>query len=163
MTFNRSGAQKSNVYKRNAFVISWRFHNRVWQPQRHDRLPETSGTLWIHRGALTNQRCSLATGCGITPKASRYTPPHRPYPLSVLIRRPSLPPTTLCPRLPPPPSSQPGPSAPFQWHSLSTTPYISVPRPPPTLVPSFTVYPPPPPPPPPPPCPRVRHPSSRPV
>ena len=30
------------------------------------RLPETSGTLWIHRGALTNQRCSLATGCGIT-------------------------------------------------------------------------------------------------
>ena len=64
-TFYRSGAQKSNVYKRDAFVTSWRFHNRAWQPQRHDRLPETSGTLWIHRGALANQRCSLATGCGI--------------------------------------------------------------------------------------------------
>ena len=65
MTFYRSGAQKSNVYKRDAFVTSWRFHNRAWQPQRDDRLSETSGTLWIHRGALTNQRCSLATGCGI--------------------------------------------------------------------------------------------------
>ena len=62
MTFCRSGAQKNNVYKRDAFVTSWRFHNRAWQPQRHDRLSETSGTLWIHRGALTNQRCSLATG-----------------------------------------------------------------------------------------------------
>ena len=59
------GAQKSNVYKRDVFVTSWRFHNRAWQPQRHDRLSETSGTLWIHRGALTIQRCSLATGCGI--------------------------------------------------------------------------------------------------
>ena len=65
MTDWRSGAQKSNVYKRDVFVTSWRFHNRAWQPQRHDRLPETSGTLWIHRGALTNQWCSLATGCGI--------------------------------------------------------------------------------------------------
>ena len=65
-TMYRSGAQKSNIYKRDVFVTSWRFHNRAWQPQRHDRLPETSGTLWIHRGALTNQRCSLATGCGIT-------------------------------------------------------------------------------------------------
>ena len=64
-TFYRSGAQKTSVYKRDAFVTSWRFHNRAWQPQSHDRLPETSGTLWIHRGALTNQRCSLATGCGI--------------------------------------------------------------------------------------------------
>ena len=64
-TLYRSGAQKINIYKRDAFVTSWRFHNRAWQPQRHDRLPETSGTLWIHRGALTNQRCSLATGCGI--------------------------------------------------------------------------------------------------
>ena len=64
-TFYRSGAQKSNVYKREAFVTSWRFHNRAWQPQRHNRLPETYGTLWIHRGALTNQRCSLAIGCGI--------------------------------------------------------------------------------------------------
>ena len=64
-TLYRSGAQKSNVYKRDAFVTSWRFHNRAWQPRRHDRLPETSGTRWIHRGALTNQRCSLATGCGI--------------------------------------------------------------------------------------------------
>ena len=63
--FYRLGAQKSNVYKRDVFVMSWRFHNRAWQPQRHDRLPETSGTLWIHRGALTNQPCSLATGCGI--------------------------------------------------------------------------------------------------
>ena len=65
-TFYLSGAQKSNVYKRDLFVTSWRFHNRAWQPQRHDHLPETSGTLWIHRAALANQRCSLATGCGIS-------------------------------------------------------------------------------------------------
>ena len=64
-TFYRSGAPRSDVYKWDAFVTSWRFYNRAWQPQRHDRPPETSGTLWIHRGALTNQRCSLATGCGI--------------------------------------------------------------------------------------------------
>ena len=64
-TFYRSGAHRSDVYKWDAFVTSWRFYNRAWQPQRHDRLPETSGTLWIHRRALTNQRCSLATGCGI--------------------------------------------------------------------------------------------------
>ena len=64
-TFYRSGAHRSDVYKWDAFVTSWRFYNRAWQPQRHDGLPETSGTLWIHRGALTNQRCSLATGCGI--------------------------------------------------------------------------------------------------
>ena len=64
-TFYRSGAHRIDVYKWDAFVTSWRFYNRAWQPQRHDRLPETSGTLWIHRGALTNQRCSLATGCGI--------------------------------------------------------------------------------------------------
>ena len=64
-TFYQSGAQRSNVYKWDAFVTSRRSHNRSWQPRRHDRLPETSGTLWIHRGALTNQRCSLATGCGI--------------------------------------------------------------------------------------------------
>ena len=64
-TFYRSGAQRSDVYKRDVFVTSWRFHNRAWQPQRHDRLPETSRTLWIHRGALTNQRCSIATGCRI--------------------------------------------------------------------------------------------------
>ena len=67
-TFYRSGAHRSDVYKWDAFVTSWRFYNRAWQPQRHDRLPETSGTLWIHRGALTNQRCSLATGCGIKSK-----------------------------------------------------------------------------------------------
>ena len=65
-TFYRSGAHRSDVYKWDAFVTSWKFYNRAWQPQRHDRQPETSGTLWIHRGALTNQRCSLATGCGIT-------------------------------------------------------------------------------------------------
>ena len=64
-TFYRSGAPRNDVYKWDAFVTSWRFYNRAWQPQRHDRPPETSGTLWIHRGALTNQRCSLATGCGI--------------------------------------------------------------------------------------------------
>ena len=64
-TFYRSGAQKGNVYKRHVAVTSWRFHNRAWQPQRHDRLPETPGTLWIPRGALTNQRCSLVTRCGI--------------------------------------------------------------------------------------------------
>ena len=65
-TFYRPRAQRSDVYKRDAFVTSWRFHNRAWQLRRYDRLPETSGTLWIHRGVLTNQRCSLATGCGIT-------------------------------------------------------------------------------------------------
>ena len=70
--FYRSGAQRNNVYKRDACVTSWRFHNRAWQPRRHDRLSETSGILWIHRGALTNQRCSLATGCGITHLFSRY-------------------------------------------------------------------------------------------
>ena len=64
-TFYRSGAHRSDVYKWDAFVTSWRFYNRAWQPQRHDRLPETSGTLWIHRGALTNKRCSLATGVGL--------------------------------------------------------------------------------------------------
>ena len=63
--FYRSGARRRDVYKRDAFVTTWRFHNRAWQPERRDGLPETSGTLWIHRGALTNQRCSLATGCGI--------------------------------------------------------------------------------------------------
>ena len=64
-TFYRSGAHRSDVYKWDAFVTSWRFYNRAWQPQRHDRLTETYWTLWIHRGDLTNQRCSLATGCGI--------------------------------------------------------------------------------------------------
>ena len=59
------GSAEQQCYKRHVSVTSWRFHNRTWQPQCHDRLPETSGTLWIHRVALTNQRCSLATGCGI--------------------------------------------------------------------------------------------------
>ena len=68
-TFYRSGAHRSDVYKWDAFVTSWRFYNRAWQPQHHDRLSETSGTLWIHRGALTNQRCSLATGCGINSRS----------------------------------------------------------------------------------------------
>ena len=69
-TFYRPRAQRSDVYKRDAFVTSWRFHNRAWQPRCHDSLPETSGTLWIHRGALTNQRCSLATGCEIKIKTT---------------------------------------------------------------------------------------------
>ena len=69
-TFYRSGAQRNNVYKQDAFVTSWRSHNRAWQSRRHDRLSETSGILWIHRGALTNQRCSLATGCGINHSTS---------------------------------------------------------------------------------------------
>ena len=60
-TFYRSGAHRSDVYKWDAFVTSWRFYTRAWQPQRHDRLPKTSGTLWILRGALTNQRCSLVS------------------------------------------------------------------------------------------------------
>ena len=59
-------------------MTSWRFHNRAWQPRRHDRLPETSGTLWIHRGALTNQRCSLATGCGIKVTYTLYWPYKHP-------------------------------------------------------------------------------------
>ena len=73
-TFYRSGVQRSNVYQRDVFVTSWRFHNRAGQPQHHDPLPETSGTLWIHRGALTNQRCSLATGCGIVLKFAWWSP-----------------------------------------------------------------------------------------
>ena len=46
------------------------------------------------------------------------------------------------PRLPPPrfsPSSRPEPSGPFKRYSLSITPSVSVPCPPPTLVLSFTV------------------------
>ena len=65
-TFYRSWAQKCNVYKRDVFVMSWRFHNRAWQLQRHDRLAKSSGTLWIDQAALAKQRCSLATGCGIS-------------------------------------------------------------------------------------------------
>ena len=73
-----------------------------------------------------------------------YSSP-RPYP-TFGSNPSSLPPTTLCPRLPPPhplpPLIPPGPPGPFQWHSLSTTcTSISLPRPPPTLVPSFTVSP----------------------
>ena len=67
-TFYRSRAQKKCLQTEvpgDEFVTSWRFHNRTWQPQRHNRLPETSGTLWIHPGALTNQRCSIATGVGL--------------------------------------------------------------------------------------------------
>ena len=71
-TFYPSGAQKSNVYKRDVFVTQWRFHNRAWQRQSHDCLPESSGTLWIHRGALTNQQCSLATGCGVKYWSKQY-------------------------------------------------------------------------------------------
>ena len=80
---------------------------------------------------------TIATSHWLPPWASRYTPP--PGPNSPFVSNPlSLPPTTLCPRLPPPlfpPSSRPGLSVPFQSHSLSTTPSISVPHPPSTLVP----------------------------
>ena len=103
-TFYRSGAHRSDVYKWDAFVTSWRFYNRTWQPQCHNHLPETSGTLWIHRGALTNHRCSLATRCGIM---SVTKPPTPALPLLVLIQPPSpllryapsslLPPTPLHP------------------------------------------------------------------
>ena len=58
-TFYRSGAQKSNVYKREAFVTSWRFHNRAWQPQRHDRLPETSGTHIVGSRAAERLCCVM--------------------------------------------------------------------------------------------------------
>ena len=34
----------------------------IVQPQPHDLLSKTSGTLWIHQWALTNELCSLATG-----------------------------------------------------------------------------------------------------
>ena len=68
-TFYRSGVQKIDAYKWDEFVTSWRFHNCAWQPQCHDHLSKTSGTLWVHRGALTNQWCSLATGCGIKPQS----------------------------------------------------------------------------------------------
>ena len=33
-TFYRSGTQRSNVYKRDVSVTSWRFHNRAWPPVR---------------------------------------------------------------------------------------------------------------------------------
>ena len=68
----------------------------------------------------------------------------QPYPPPFGSNPSSLPPTTLFPRLPPSPfptSSRPRLSGPFQWHSLSSAPSISVPRPSPTLVPSFTVSP----------------------
>ena len=86
-TFYRSGVQRSDVYKRDVFVTSWRFQNRTWQPQRYDRLPETSGTLWIHRVALTNQRCSLAIGCGINPVNSLDRDCHSIAPVSVKLYR----------------------------------------------------------------------------
>ena len=38
MTFYRSGALRSNVYKRDIYVTSWRFHNCAWQPQHHGHL-----------------------------------------------------------------------------------------------------------------------------
>ena len=63
--FYWSGWKRSDVYKRDLFVTSWSLHNHPWQLQCHDRLCETSGTLWIHGGALTNQRCSSATRRGI--------------------------------------------------------------------------------------------------
>ena len=60
---------------------------------------------------------------GFLPKPVAILLPQALPPLSVLIRRPSplLPyaPDSLLP--PSPPSSRPGPSEPFQWHSLSTT------------------------------------------
>ena len=48
--FYPSGAQRKNVYKRDAFVTLWRSHNRAWQLRRQDRLSETSGTLNPPRG-----------------------------------------------------------------------------------------------------------------
>ena len=42
-TFYWSRAQRSEVYKRDVFVTSWRFHNRAWQPQRHNRLSRHPG------------------------------------------------------------------------------------------------------------------------
>ena len=100
---------------------------------------------------------TIANSHWLNSSASRYTlPPPKPYnPLSVVIRRPPpyypMPPP---PSSPFPPSSRPGHSGPFKWHSLSTTPSVSIPCPPPTLVPSFTVSP----------CATsVCHPSSRPV
>ena len=124
--FYRSGARRSDVYKRDAFVMSWRFHKRAWQPECLDRLPETSGTLWIHRGALTNQRCSLATGFGITSLSqSLYSSPPGPSPPSVLIRRPSpLLPYAPDSHLPLTPlHSAPGPPGPF--HGLPHRPPLS--------------------------------------
>ena len=90
-TFYRSGAQRSDVYKRDMFVTLWRFHNRAWQPQRHDSLSETSGTMWIHRGVLTNQRCSLATGCGII----LLSHPHRSPQIKYISHKIALIPTGL--------------------------------------------------------------------
>ena len=48
------------------FVMLWRLDNCAWQPQHHDRLSKISGALRIHKGALTNHWCSLATSCGIS-------------------------------------------------------------------------------------------------
>ena len=72
--FYWSGAQRSDVYKRDVFVTSLRIHNHAWQPQHYNHLSETSRILWIHRRALTNQRCSLATGCGINALSASPTP-----------------------------------------------------------------------------------------
>ena len=55
------GMTENDVYKRDLFLTLCRFHNRACQPQRRDRLSDTSGIFWIHGGALTNQQCWLAT------------------------------------------------------------------------------------------------------
>ena len=57
--------QRSNIYKRDLCVTSLRFHNRAWELQRQESLSETSGILLTHRGTLSNQGSSLATGYGI--------------------------------------------------------------------------------------------------
>ena len=43
-TFNRSGTQRSNVYKRDVSVTSWRFHNRACP--RHPGHCESTEGLW---------------------------------------------------------------------------------------------------------------------
>ena len=104
--------------------------------------PSTCSRSWCRwvRGAL-DRRCphfsTIATPTGFIPKPvatrpSRPAPPAQPP--SVLILPPPLPhypPPPPPPHYPMPPSSQPGPSGPFKWHSLSTTRSIfSIPHPP---------------------------------
>ena len=78
---------------------------------------------------------TIATSHWLPPQASRHIP-HPPGPTLPFSSNPSPPPPYTPPPPPPPPphlsyapdsllplppSSRPGPSEPFQWHSLSTT------------------------------------------
>ena len=107
----------------------------------HGSPPQISCVVLLVTGLRISHYSNLPLASSLS--QSLYSPQVLP-PTTIGSNPSSLPTTTLCPRLPPPPcppSSRPGPSRPFQWHSLSPTPSISFLRPPPTLVLSFTVSP----------------------